>query len=177
VHRSSAWIVSAVIHGALLVGATLAMMEHLVLAGSGSPDFRASIRDGCAKFDRLEGLPNSYFGKGPPVYSWDPLDGSDRPNDFSAVPVTIVYIDENDPPVYECGSHTDECRPFCYGVRFIRVKFDRRKPVGTYSERKQRLENNRRSAQRLKIPSGRHALHLLGLEVVCTCRDRLESPD
>jgi len=171
-NRLESWLFSIGIHGVLLLGATLVALQFSVLAVNDTADFSCEVREGKIGFDQLYSVPEVPSGRTHPTESCNPLDGSEVPIDFMWEPVIVIYYDVS-MPLELCSRHVNGC---CRNIRFVGVKFDLRNPLGTYQDRRRSFENSRQLAPRLKCPAGRHSAHLLGFEVVCRCREHLQSP-
>lgn len=147
------WLISAGIHGALLLGTSLVIFVPGVAAGwVGYTGIDCSIKDRGPDFDRIE-HPNDEFNLGPP--------GPDPPRHWSD-DFPVKPLSDSGP-----GDHGRCC--CCDGYPYTAPRVLPLFTTAAYADRDRSLRLNRKS-----FPTLRHALHLVAHKVDPDCPECLE---
>jgi len=187
----NSWLVSAGIHGAVLVGAMIPVFAtYGSVEGNRHPDFNCSVAAPSWKTERIDRIADESRWGTPEL---EPASGE---IDSEGLPVFVppeererfaggrldevtVYVVEGEELPGVCGTCVREMNEAIpWRIRIVSLPpYSREiKEIGKYRGWRQSADNNRKDGPRLRNAPGRRAVHVLELEVVCRCRERLQSP-
>ncbi len=147
----SCWVVSAVIHGVLLMGAAGMAYDHFVLRDGEGSGFTCRLGDPTVRFDRVERPKDVFGGRIPSEDKSIPVDSYDPRGTFEE----------------ESGRSWGCCVCSCGGSASTLVAWPR--DIVSYYDRKLSVATSRNGTPRLKTHSRRCAFRDTGFEADCTC--------